>query len=75
MNSKFAVLMCIFFILKDSMVDLVNGLGVPLEKMLLGVPTAGLVFTLADKNNTVARAPALSPPIHATYSQATDFPV
>ena len=59
---------------KDSLVDLVNGLGVPLEQMLMGVTSVGSVFTLKNNSITIPRAPALGIPIHATYSQVNFNP-
>lgn len=55
--------------LQDSLVDLVAGLGVPLDQLILGVPTMASLFTLQNATLTTPRSPALQPPTFIPYPQ------
>lgn len=58
-----------FLMLQDSLVDLVAGLGVPLDQLILGVPTMASLFTLQNATLTTPRSPALQPPTFIPYPQ------
>ncbi|KAK4298653.1 hypothetical protein Pmani_029009 [Petrolisthes manimaculis] len=53
----------------DSLVDLVAGLGVPLDHMVLGIPTMAALFTLQNTTLTTPRSPALQAPTFIPYPQ------
>ncbi|KAK3876870.1 hypothetical protein Pcinc_018368 [Petrolisthes cinctipes] len=53
----------------DSLVDLVAGLGVPLDHLVLGIPTMAALFTLQNTTLTTPRSPALQAPTFIPYPQ------
>lgn len=48
-----------YYFFQDSVVDLVNGLGAPLSKLIISSPVQALKFTLQDENFTAPGSPAL----------------
>lgn len=49
----------IFVSLKDSVVDLVSGLGAPLSKLVIAAPVQAFKFLLQDKKHTAPGSPAV----------------
>ena len=56
---------------QDSLLDLIVSLGVPLDHLVLGVPSVSSKFHLEDPSHNTPRSDAQGPPERLSYKQVS----
>lgn len=59
--------------LQDSLVDLVVSLGVPLDHLVLGLPSSAAIFTLVDPKANTPRSSTVDYPNFLPYPKVGHF--